>query len=60
MLLTRPRWCSASEMFVVARVRTFNAVLRNLMFKFMCRLKGSQNEIIMGYTLPIQYVETLV
>ncbi len=34
----RPRWHSASEMFVSARVITFKALLRNLMYRFIYRL----------------------
>ena len=50
ILLKRPRWLSASEMFVNARVNTFNAVLRNLMYRFMCRLDASENQIINSLT----------
>ena len=52
ILLKRPRWSSASEMFVAARVNTFNAVLRNVMYKFMCRLDVSENSVIIGLTNP--------
>ncbi len=52
ILLKRPRWCSANEMFVAARVSTFHAVLRNQMYKFICRLDVSENSIIMGLTNP--------
>ena len=46
ILLRRPRWSSASEMFVTAGVNTLQALLRNLMYKFICRLNVSQNVII--------------
>ncbi len=39
---------SASEMFVSNNVPTFNAVLRNCMYRFMCRLIGSKNMIIVS------------
>ncbi len=48
ILLRRPRWHSASEMFVSARVITFKALLRNLMYRFICWLNASKNEIIVG------------
>jgi len=44
ILLKRPRW--TSEMFVAAGVNTFNAVLINLMHKFICRVDDSENEIM--------------
>jgi len=47
ILLNRPRWSSASEMFVAAGVNTFQAVLRNRMYKFICRVDDSKNSIIM-------------
>jgi len=46
ILLKRPRWTSASERFVAAGVNTFNAVLRNCMHKFICRVDDSENEIM--------------
>ncbi len=42
------RRSSASEMFVSNNVPTFNAVLRNCMYRFMCRLIGSKNMIIVS------------
>ncbi len=41
IVLKIPRRSSASEMFVSNNVPTFNAVLRNCMHRFMCRLIGS-------------------
>ena len=41
---------SASEMFMSNNVPTFNAVLRNVMYSFMCRLTGSLNTIIVSLT----------
>jgi len=69
ILLKRPSWGSASEMFVAAGVNTFKAVLRNLLYTFICRVDGFENEIIMAlsnikfstsYMLPVPAVETLV
>ena len=50
IFLKLPRWTSASEMFVTNNVPTFHAVLRNFMFKFMCRLKESNNALIVALT----------
>lgn len=47
ILLKKPRWSSASDLFCKAGVNTFQALLRNLMYKFICRLNVSQNVIIM-------------
>ncbi len=38
ILPRRPRWHSASEMFVSARVITFKTLLRNRMYRFIYRL----------------------
>ena len=35
ILLKEPRWTSASELFCQTRIRSFGALLRNLMFKFI-------------------------
>lgn len=50
ILLKTPRWESASALFVTANVPTFQALMRNLMYKFMCRLTVSRNAIIMCLT----------
>ncbi len=65
ILLRRPRWKSAREMFVSAPVITFKALLRNLMYRFICRLNASKNEIIVGFSnigvsTSVKAVETLV
>jgi len=52
ILLKKPRWCSASDLFCKARVNTFQALLRNLMYKFIGRLDRSQNGIIKLLTNP--------
>ena len=50
ILLRVPRWTSASHMFVTNNVPTFHAVMRNFMYKFMCRLLESKNGIISAIT----------
>lgn len=52
ILLKKPRWSSASELFCGLGVNTFHALLRNLMYKFICRLDGSCNQIIMLLSNP--------
>lgn len=42
-LLRKPRCCSAGNMFVAARVSTLEAVLRNHMYQFICRINDSKN-----------------
>ena len=46
ILLKKPRWSSASELFCRVGVATFHALLRNLKYTFICRLNGSCNLII--------------
>ena len=45
-LLRRPRFCSASGVFVECRIPNCKAVIRNLIFRFMTRLDLSKNSII--------------
>ena len=52
ILLKKPRGGSASQMFVTVGVRTFKALLRHLMFKFMERLDVSTNSIIVALSSP--------
>ena len=52
ILLKKPRGGSASQLFCEVGLTTFQALLRNLMFSFKCRLDGSQNEIIKMMTNP--------
>ena len=67
ILLKTPRGGgSASEMFVANNVPTFNAVLRNCMYRFMGRLTGSLNTIIVSlidisqrYKVLILLLETM-
>ena len=46
LLLHIPRWHSASQLFVSMGVPTCDALLRRLMYKFMCQLDESENSII--------------
>ena len=52
ILLGKPRWYSASELFCNVQVVTFHALLRRLMFKFICRLNSSCNDILIMLTNP--------
>ncbi len=52
MLLRLPRWHNASEIFVNVNVQTCQALVRNLIFKFIVRLKKSTNWIIRGLVCP--------
>ena len=52
LLLRAPRSCSASHMFVSVGVPTCPALLRNLMYKFMCRLVLSDNDVIAAICNP--------
>ena len=40
------RPCSASGMFVNRKVKSFQEIIRNVVFKFQCRLNSSQNDLI--------------
>ena len=46
ILLRKPRWTSASDLFCQSRLSSFEALLRTLMYKLICRLSNSQNAII--------------
>ena len=46
IFLCKPRWSSASELFCNLGVSTFQALRRNLMYRFICRINVSQNYII--------------
>lgn len=52
LLLRIPRWFSASYLFAFSNVPSCEAVLRNLMYKFMCRLDNSTNVIIESLVKP--------
>ena len=53
LLLRAPRCSSASHMFVSIGVPTCPEVLRNLMYRFMCRTTESENVIITALTNPV-------
>ena len=46
MMHRLPPWCSASQMFVGDRVPNCQAVIRNLVFRFITRLDKSYNTIV--------------
>lgn len=46
MLLKKPRSTCASELFVSTRVDTLQSVLRKAMFRFICRLNDSVNQVV--------------
>ena len=50
--MRKPRWSSASELFCNMGINNFQALLRNLMYRFMSRLDESQNSIIKLLTNP--------
>ena len=52
ILLKIPRGGSASQMVVTAGVRTFKALLRNIMFHFMLGLEESGNCIMVALSKP--------
>ena len=47
--------CSASQMFVSRNVKSFEEILRNLIFKFQSRLDLSNNELVCS-TVNIHYL----
>ena len=53
-MLRAPRSSSASHMFVSVRVPTCSAVLRNLMYTFMCRASESENDLIAVLVNPVR------
>ena len=40
------RPCSASGMFVTRKVKSFQEIMRNVVFKFRCRLDASENDLV--------------
>lgn len=46
LLLKQPRWYSASQMFVSVGVHICSAIIRNLIYRHMCRKSVSENRII--------------
>ena len=53
ILLKKSRFGSASMLFCDSGLSTFHALLRNLMYKFTCRLDGSKNEVITMMANPM-------
>lgn len=54
LLLHVPRWHSASQLFVSKHVPTCEALLRQLMYGFMCRLDKSENCIVEALVNPLK------
>ena len=54
LLVRVPRWHSASQLFVNLGVPTCQALLRNVIYKFMCRLEGSDNFVITILSNPVK------
>ena len=46
------RPCSASGMFVPRKVKSFQEIMRNLVYKFKCRINTSENELVMNTLYP--------
>ena len=40
------RPCSASGMFVGRNIKSFQEIMRNVVYKFQCRLNNSKNELV--------------
>ena len=60
MLLGVSKWERTSPIFVNLNIRTCPAVIRNLVFKFMGRLRDSSNEILSSiYSSSIFYQSTI-
>ena len=53
-MLRVPRWHSASQLFVSTRGPTCEALFRQLMFSFKCRLDKSENDIIEAPVSPLK------
>ena len=51
------RPCSASQMFVNRKVKSFQEIIRNVVYKFQSRLNNSGNELVKS-TLFVQIKET--
>ena len=46
MLFLKPRDCSASGMFAENNIPSCQAIIRNLVYRFMCRLEDSDSHIV--------------
>lgn len=52
ILLKKPRSTSASLLCSQVHVSTFQALMRNLMYRFICRVNNSENSLIMMLANP--------
>ena len=52
LLFRQPRWCSASHLFCSFGVRTCQALLRSIRYKFICRLNVSLNSVVVMLVDP--------
>lgn len=50
LLLKKPRWSSASELFVSAGVRMLKAVLKCFILMFICWLNKTENGVVLKLT----------
>ena len=48
MLRKLPKYCSVSTVFVESRVPNSQAVIINIVFKFMLRLDASHNKLVIA------------
>ena len=46
------RACSASMMFVTRKVKSFQEIMRNLVYRFKCRVLSADNEIVRCTLFP--------
>jgi len=46
LLLSEPRWCSASSLFVCHNVPTFDALIRKLIYALWCSCHNSSNVLV--------------
>jgi hypothetical protein len=55
-----PIWCSASEMFAVRYVRSCQAVIRNLIYRFTVRIQCSENLLLQNIMNSDIYFQSLI
>ena len=48
--------CSASGMFVSRKVKSFDEIMKNVVFRLQCRLELSNNELV-GSTVNVHFLE---
>ncbi len=53
MMLGLARYHSVSQMFANLNVPACQPVVRNVIFKFMCNLKKSENAVMKGLVCPL-------